>query len=224
MEKENRFKKARTKHNQHGTQTTKEVAQATGITKSLIEDIESTAGKPRNVSYLKVKELAQYYGVSSDYLLGLSGTPSVDEDIQAACKVTGLSTEAISRLHEVSEYIKAHPSGFVPNPYDVLLTFDGSKVISDGKKVSASKMFWAQLSHYLHERETEVEADMITGLDDEVDTELLSLSEQLAVIGYTVAPKQAVTYSILQQACDILKSLFQEYGDNMRGGKTSGKR
>ena len=99
MEKENRFKQARMEHNQHGSQSTKEVAKATGITKSLIEDIESTAGKPRNVSYLTVKKLAQYYGVSSDYLLGLSGTPSIDEDIQVAYKVTGLSEKAISVLN-----------------------------------------------------------------------------------------------------------------------------
>lgn len=96
---ENRFKKARTEHNQHGPQSTKEVAQATGITKSLIEDIESTAGTPRNVGYLTVKKLAQYYGVSSDYLLGLSGTPSVDEDIKVVFKITGLSEKAINTLN-----------------------------------------------------------------------------------------------------------------------------
>ncbi|MEY8262378.1 helix-turn-helix transcriptional regulator [Oscillospiraceae bacterium 50-60] len=215
---ENRFKKARTDHNQHGPQSTKEVAQATGITKSLIEDIESTAGTPRNVGYLTVKKLAKYYGVSSDYLLGLSETPSIDEDIQVACKVTGLSEKAISRLHEVSERIKSHPSGLIPNPYDVLLTFDGSKVIlqPEGEKVSSSEAFWVQVSEYLHERVTEVGADMIANLDDEDNAQLYSLSEQLAVVGYTVVPKQVVTDSMLQKACDILKSLFQEYGDILK--------
>lgn len=98
---ENRFKKARTIHNQHGAQSTREVEKATGITKSLIEDIESTAGKPRNVGYLTVKKLAQYYGVSSDYLLGLSKTPSIEENIQAVCETTGLSENAVELLkHE----------------------------------------------------------------------------------------------------------------------------
>lgn len=98
---ENRFKMARTVYNQHGTQSTKEVEKETGVTKSLIEDIESTAGKPRNVGYLTVKKLAEYYGVSSDYLLGLSNTPSTKEDIQAACKTTGLSTLAIEWLRSL---------------------------------------------------------------------------------------------------------------------------
>lgn len=98
---ENRFRKARTVYNQHGAQSTQEVAKETGVTKSLIEDIESTVGKPRNVGYLTVKKLAQHYSVSTDYLLGISDTPSTKEDIQAACKTTGLSEDAIYFLKEV---------------------------------------------------------------------------------------------------------------------------
>lgn len=97
---ENRFKMARTVYNWHGPQSTKEVEKETRVTKSLIEDIESTAGKPRNVGYLTVKKLAEHYGVSSDYLLGLSPTPSIDEDIQAVCKFTGLSKEVVSILNK----------------------------------------------------------------------------------------------------------------------------
>ena len=99
---ESRFKRARTIHNRHGAQSTQEVAKETGITKSLIEDIESTVGKPRNVGYLTVKKLAQHYGVSTDYLLGLTDTPSTKEDIQATCKTTGLSTSVIEWLKTIS--------------------------------------------------------------------------------------------------------------------------
>ena len=99
---ESRFKTARTIHNRHGAQSTQEVAKETGITKSLIEDIESTVGKPRNVGYLTVKKLAQHYGVSTDYLLGLTDTTSTKEDIQAACKTTGLSTSVIEWLKTIT--------------------------------------------------------------------------------------------------------------------------
>lgn len=99
---ENRFKRARTIHNRHGAQSTQEVAKETGVTKSLIEDIESTVGKPRNVGYLTVKKLAQHYGVSADYLLGISDTPSTKEDIQTACKTTGLSTSVIEWLKTIT--------------------------------------------------------------------------------------------------------------------------
>lgn len=44
-------------------------------------------------------KIAKFYGVSTDYLLGLTDTPSTKEDIQAACKTTGLSEQAIEELH-----------------------------------------------------------------------------------------------------------------------------
>ena len=99
---ENRFKRARTKYNRHGAQSTQELAKETGVTKSLIEDIESTIGRPHNVGYLTVKKLAQHYGVSADYLLGISDTPSTKEDIQTACKTTGLSTSVIEWLKTIT--------------------------------------------------------------------------------------------------------------------------
>lgn len=100
---ENRFKDARTRYNQHGLQSTKDVAGEAGITKSLIEDLESNVGNQRNVGYLTIKKLAQYYGVSSDFLLGLSNTPSTKEDIRAACKTTGLSDTAIKAIRSMGD-------------------------------------------------------------------------------------------------------------------------
>lgn len=39
--------------------------------------------------------LADYLGVSSDYLLGLSNVPTTDTDLKSVCDYTGLSVEAI---------------------------------------------------------------------------------------------------------------------------------
>ncbi len=44
--------------------------------------------------------LADFYGVSADYLLGLSNSPTIDVDIKAAEQLTGLSTAAILKLKE----------------------------------------------------------------------------------------------------------------------------
>lgn len=66
-----RFKDARVSYNQHGTQSIKEVSTATEIKQSLISDLENE-NKDRGVSYTVVATLARYYGVSSDWLLGLS--------------------------------------------------------------------------------------------------------------------------------------------------------
>lgn len=97
---ENRFKLARTKYNRNGKQSVKTVSEETGITRSLIDDLESNVLKKRSVGYLTVAKLAKYYGVTSDFLLELDDYPTIDVDERAACRYTGLSEKAITMLHE----------------------------------------------------------------------------------------------------------------------------
>ena len=92
----NRYYTARTKYNKHGFQPIQDVYKNTGIAKSLLSDLE--AEKDRGVSYKKIKDLAEYYGVSVDWLLGLSDVHSLSPDIKSAVKTTGLTEDAISTL------------------------------------------------------------------------------------------------------------------------------
>ena len=46
----------------------------------------------------KLASLSEFFGVSSDWLLGRAETPSPDESIQGACKTTGLSETAIANI------------------------------------------------------------------------------------------------------------------------------
>ena len=83
MEEKNRFKCARTKYNQHGPQSVKDAAKETGVTGSLIDDLESSVGKRRDVGYSKIIALAKHYGVTTDYLLGLT-----DDQLQSLPPLT----------------------------------------------------------------------------------------------------------------------------------------
>ena len=49
---------------------------------------------------------AQYFGVTSDYLLGLSGTPAGDQSTAAICEATGLSEKAVDHLKEYNALVK----------------------------------------------------------------------------------------------------------------------
>lgn len=71
-----RFKYARTVLNQHGSQSMGEVYSATQIYPSVIADLEDD-DKVRSVGYDKIAALAKHYGVSSDFLLGISLTESL---------------------------------------------------------------------------------------------------------------------------------------------------
>lgn len=46
-------------------------------------------------------KIADYYNVSTDYLLGRTGTPSTDENTQAVHKITGLSAGAIEHMERI---------------------------------------------------------------------------------------------------------------------------
>lgn len=48
---------------------------------------------------VKLTEVARYFKVSSDYLLGISDTESPDVSVRAAVEYTGLSEDAVERLH-----------------------------------------------------------------------------------------------------------------------------
>lgn len=50
-------------------------------------------------------KLANYFNVSSDYLLGLSNAISKNEDLKAVCKYTGLSESTITSLHAQAEIL-----------------------------------------------------------------------------------------------------------------------
>lgn len=69
--------------------------KAVNITASTLGDYENDN---KNPSIERLKRLAEFYGVSLDYLAGLSEARSVNISIRQICKKTGLSEDAINTL------------------------------------------------------------------------------------------------------------------------------
>lgn len=100
----NRFKEARTIHNQHGKQSVLVVAKETGITRTLIDDLEiEQLSKQRDVGYRKIAKLADYYGVSVDWLVGLSDSPSINTDDKFLTDKVGFTHAAVGKLKAYHE-------------------------------------------------------------------------------------------------------------------------
>lgn len=97
-----RFKDARTVYNQHRWQTMEAVYAATGVSASMIKDLEDD-DKDRSVGYDKILTLAKHYGVSADFLLGLSAYPRISNEVDIVCKYTGLSKESVEYLAQLKE-------------------------------------------------------------------------------------------------------------------------
>ena len=80
--------------------TQQEVAEALGVKRETVNQWESGT---RQIKADAVIGLSKFFGVSSDYLLGISEAQSFDTDLQAVCKYTGLSGEAVEYLHGASK-------------------------------------------------------------------------------------------------------------------------
>jgi len=72
-----------------------DLVRGTKISKSSISGYIIGKQKP---SIFQIKKIANFFGVSSDYLLGLSNVKSTNEDVKTVHKLTGLSDEAIIEL------------------------------------------------------------------------------------------------------------------------------
>lgn len=66
----------------------------------------------REMSLTELKAYHKCFGVSFEYLLGETDTMTVNEDIQTACKVTGLNEEAIKKIAQLKQFnLSAHCGG-----------------------------------------------------------------------------------------------------------------
>lgn len=78
----------------------KEVADDIGISRQAAGNVLTGANKP---DIDTISKFAKNYNVSSDYLLGLSDVRSLDLNTRKVCEFTGLSQEAVEKLHSKIE-------------------------------------------------------------------------------------------------------------------------
>ncbi len=81
-------------------ETQKDIAEAVGVSPAaMTRYLNGDTG----LSTDTLSKFANYYGVSADYLLGLTDIPSADTNIKAIAEYTGLSDKSISVLNYIKE-------------------------------------------------------------------------------------------------------------------------
>ena len=110
--------------------TANELKDYLGITIQAINQYKQGTAYPKTENLIKI---ADYFGISVDYLLGLSNTPSRKEDIQAACKTTGLTETAINKVKNFQD--KAALSAVLESQK----LFDLIKAIADSAKYAGNR-------------------------------------------------------------------------------------
>lgn len=176
LEIHERFKDARIVYNKNGKQTMEEVANATGIQKSMISSLEKD--DTRGASFRDVAKLANHYGVSMDWLCGLTDVKSPKADIKSINKLTGLDESAINTLIEtkkLSEATVSLPSACANN----LLMFY-SHLISDIAITGAIIGGVDKLISFANNRElTESEDEVFDNRDEAVSFYQYKIQETL---------------------------------------------
>ena len=77
--------------------TQAQLAKDLNMTQDSISRLESGA---RSFDGSTIYEIAKYFNVSADYLLGLSNTPSTNVKVKEVCNYTGLDQEAVKILRD----------------------------------------------------------------------------------------------------------------------------
>ena len=77
------------------------IARELGIARQSVSQYVDGTGQPNAE---RIYKISRFFGVSSDYLLGLSDTPTADTTIRAICEHTGLSDSFISWLETHKDY------------------------------------------------------------------------------------------------------------------------
>lgn len=75
------------------------LALETGISKATISDMIRDVGKGYDYRYFL--KIAQYFNVSTDYLLGLTDAPTTNADLRYICDYTGLEEKTIKILNRL---------------------------------------------------------------------------------------------------------------------------
>lgn len=88
---------------------------------------------------VSICEIARYFGVTTDYLLGLTDVRTVETDVRAVAEYTGLSEDAVDTLNRRLDFINKSSKEFLENEDWYLETehyrnerIIMSKMISDG--------------------------------------------------------------------------------------------
>lgn len=194
LERGERFKDARLEYNRNGRQTLREVYAATGISTSLIQELEDDRSS-RDIGYLKIQKLAEHYGVSIDWLLGMSDVVTVSPEMSVACEITGLSEAAVKNIQRESSADTTRLA------LEVILCSDSEKL-----HALCNTVYKAVAGHFPNRPMEPLLECLNPELKQEV-SEILSRWD-----GIILDPKEAMQYNSFE-AGNILSDIVDNSGD-----------
>lgn len=87
---------------------------------------------------VSICEIARYFGVTTDYLLGLTDVRTVETDVRAVAEYTGLSENAVNILHKRTTFVKEKNTDSYPEEMNEIA--ESEKVQCRNENMIVSKM------------------------------------------------------------------------------------
>lgn len=122
-------------------------------------------GRGADSSFATLCQIADYYQVSTDYLLGRTDAKSPETDVRAVCEYTGLSDSAVNALHNHAKMGSCVPKSMPDTPEEAL------------KQANAGKAWLVNMT----------KEDDTIGDDIEIEFDTTTLSENFAIPPFTVS-------------------------------------
>lgn len=162
----------------------------TGISKSMIQALEDDDSN-RDVGYSNIAKLAAFYGVSADFLLGLSDVASPEISLQAIGKETGLSEKAIEKLKLYKKINGLKPINFLlehPTLFNFIFSINKAtnRLIDQGTSDAAAD-------------------------EKEMETKLESVREAASQLGGTILYDEEATNFYRQEAINALRDIVYDF-------------
>lgn len=113
-----------------------------------------------------IRVISKHFNISADYLLGLSETPSIDEDVKRVCNYTGLTTLNVKTLNYLKNNIIG--SGFIDFLNMMIEKISANdRLVIDIEQVRENKTTYTMIAEKIIEKGIGIETeDDILRLED----------------------------------------------------------
>lgn len=198
-----------------------EVADDLKISRASLEYYEKGKRKP-DIEVLV--RLADYYGVSTDYLLGLSDVSTTDKDIKFICNYTGLSETSVKILNSANDLFKLEYMQVI----NFLIEEIGLSYANETIEINEN-VIGKIADYFFYDYAAEKQNVCVTSFGKiysskkEFENNIMDSNKKYYFTKYHMVPSNKLLNSyFLEQINEFLKKSKQKYVDNRKGGDIGG--
>ena len=152
-----------------------------------------------------IVEIANYFSVSTDFLLGLTPDDTPDQTVKSVCRYTGLSSLTVSFLHHETVENQATVS-FYRKMFDSIV-----KSGDDGLDNIPAHVFDAAKAHVISENARRARLEAENGSDQSADDPVLEVSRSSNM--YLIPASEAEDYYLIAAQSEISRALANVIGE-----------